>query len=237
MSLGPAGPGQQQDVTADPAYYPRPTGEEAAAAGAPPPPFLPGNCEPRFMRLTVNAIPAQQARTHARMHARMQCRRGWACWFLAPHASGVLPAALRGLEHGHQHVHASAGPGAYAPAQGPPGCAERRQGREAAACACCVQAMRARFQLPFGAIVHPMAGAQDLPVIGLDAGGIVRCRRCRTYINPFVTWSDNGRCGAPIHSPVVAQGPKERCWHRCVSMRRTTQAAAVATCMTNESDC
>ena len=63
------------------------------------------------------------------------------------------------------------------------------------------QAMRARFQLPFGAIVHPMAGAQDLPVIGLDAGGIVRCRRCRTYINPFVTWSDNGRWGdTPLHS-------------------------------------
>jgi protein transport protein SEC24 len=57
-----------------------------------------------------------------------------------------------------------------------------------------VQAMRARFQLPTGLIVHPMAEPQDLPVIGLDAGGIVRCRRCRTYINPFVTWTDGGRC-------------------------------------------
>ena len=56
-----------------------------------------------------------------------------------------------------------------------------------------LQALRARFQLPFGAIVHPLAGPQDLPVIGLDAGGIVRCRRCRTYINPFVTWVDGGR--------------------------------------------
>ena len=60
MSLGPSGPGQAADVTADPAYYPRPTGEEAAMAGAPPPPFLPGNCDPRYMRLTVNAVPAQQ---------------------------------------------------------------------------------------------------------------------------------------------------------------------------------
>ena len=57
-----------------------------------------------------------------------------------------------------------------------------------------MQAMRARFQLPTGLIVHPMAEPQDLPVIGLDAGGIVRCRRCRTYINPFVTWTDGGRC-------------------------------------------
>lgn len=57
-----------------------------------------------------------------------------------------------------------------------------------------MQTMRARFQLPTGLIVHPMAEPQDLPAIGLDAGGIVRCRRCRTYINPFVTWTDGGRC-------------------------------------------
>ena len=31
--------------------------------------------------------------------------------------------------------------------------------------------MRARFQLPIGAIVHPLADPQDLPIIGLDAGG------------------------------------------------------------------
>ena len=60
MTLGPSGPGQQHEVHADPAYYPRPTGAEAEAAGAPPAAFLPGNCDPRFMRLTVNAIPVQQ---------------------------------------------------------------------------------------------------------------------------------------------------------------------------------
>lgn len=62
------------------------------------------------------------------------------------------------------------------------------------------QSLRVRFQLPTGLIVHPMAGPQDLPVIGLDAGGIVRCRRCRTYINPFVTWTDGGRCA---HIPLA----------------------------------
>ena len=60
MTLGPGAPGQQ-DPTMDPAYYPRPTGEDASTAGQPPPPFQPGNCDPRFMRLTCNAIPSQQA--------------------------------------------------------------------------------------------------------------------------------------------------------------------------------
>ena len=59
-----------------------------------------------------------------------------------------------------------------------------------------VQSLRARFQLPLGAIVHPLAGPQDdVPVIQLGPAGIVRCKRCRTYINPFMMWQDGGRCG------------------------------------------
>jgi len=98
----------------DPSAFPRPAGDAAGAAGAMPTHPVPGSCDPRFMRLTVNAVPAQQA-------------------------------------------------------------------------------TRARFQLPVGAIVHPMADPQDVPVVPLTAAGIVRCRRCRTYINPFVTWADGGR--------------------------------------------
>lgn len=64
LTLGPSGPGQQQDPMQSPAYYPRPTGEEAAAARAPLPLAHPGNCEPRFMRPTVNAVPAQQVPDH-----------------------------------------------------------------------------------------------------------------------------------------------------------------------------
>lgn len=60
MTLGPGAPGQH-DPTMYPAYYPRPTGEDAESAGQPPPPFQQGNCDPRFMRLTVNAVPSQQA--------------------------------------------------------------------------------------------------------------------------------------------------------------------------------
>ena len=59
MTLGPGAPGQH-DPMMDPAYYPRPTGENAETAGQPPPPFQAGNCDPRFMRLTVNAVPSQQ---------------------------------------------------------------------------------------------------------------------------------------------------------------------------------
>ena len=122
----------------DPSAFPRPTGEAAATAAQAPPVAMPGSCEPRFMRMTVNAVPAQQA-------------------------------------------------------------------------------TRQRFQLPIGAIVHPLApregaviGGEGLstststsssvdqnddgvPVVPLTAAGIVRCRRCRTYINPFVQWVDGGR--------------------------------------------
>ncbi|KAJ1439167.1 Sec23/Sec24 trunk domain-containing protein, partial [Ochromonadaceae sp. CCMP2298] len=32
-----------------------------------------------------------------------------------------------------------------------------------------------------------------IEVVDFGSTGIVRCKRCRTYINPFVTWADNGR--------------------------------------------
>lgn len=32
-----------------------------------------------------------------------------------------------------------------------------------------------------------------IEVVDFGATGIVRCKRCRTYINPFVSWMDNGR--------------------------------------------
>ncbi len=59
-----------------------------------------------------------------------------------------------------------------------------------------LQAVRARFQLPLGAIAHPFADPPEgspLPVIQLENYGIIRCRRCRTYINPFIIWSEDGR--------------------------------------------
>lgn len=56
-----------------------------------------------------------------------------------------------------------------------------------------MQGMRARYQLPIGCIVHPMADPQDVPVVVPESQSIMRCRRCRTYINPFVSFQDGGR--------------------------------------------
>ncbi|GMH36590.1 hypothetical protein BSKO_04463 [Bryopsis sp. KO-2023] len=56
--------------------------------------------------------------------------------------------------------------------------------------------LQQRFHLPVGAVVRPLAEgatAPKVPLIKLDSSGIVRCRRCRTYINPHVTWTDGGR--------------------------------------------
>ena len=46
----------------DLAAFPRPTGEAAEAAVAAPAPIFPANANPRYLRLTCNAIPAQQVR-------------------------------------------------------------------------------------------------------------------------------------------------------------------------------
>lgn len=69
--------------------------------------------------------------------------------------------------------------------------------------------LRGRWSMPLGVLVHPLAGDPgDVPVVCPDSAGIVRCRRCRTYINPFVQWSDGGRrfrcniCGMMNEVPV-----------------------------------
>eukprot|EP00878_Enallax_costatus_P011952 GHUV01012479.1.p1 GENE.GHUV01012479.1~~GHUV01012479.1.p1 ORF type:complete len:992 (+),score=282.52 GHUV01012479.1:492-3467(+) len=57
-------------------------------------------------------------------------------------------------------------------------------------------ALRLRWQLPLGVVVRPMADeafGRSVPVIPLGSQGIVRCRRCRTYMNPFCAWVDGGR--------------------------------------------
>ena len=51
-----------------------------------------------------------------------------------------------------------------------------------------------RWQLPLGLIVHPLSElGEEVPTVNLGSAGIVRCKRCRTYINPFVRWVDGGR--------------------------------------------
>ena len=53
-------------------------------------------------------------------------------------------------------------------------------------------------KIPLGIVIKPMAGdkgaGNDLvDVVDFGTTGIIRCKRCRTYINPYVTWTDNGR--------------------------------------------
>ncbi|XP_061420839.1 protein transport protein Sec24A-like isoform X1 [Lethenteron reissneri] len=48
-----------------------------------------------------------------------------------------------------------------------------------------------KAKLPLGLLLHPFKDLQQLPVI--TASTIVRCRACRTYINPFVTFIDQRR--------------------------------------------
>ncbi|MFS7902056.1 putative Zinc finger, Sec23/Sec24-type, sec23/Sec24, trunk domain, sec23/Sec24, helical [Helianthus anomalus] len=58
------------------------------------------------------------------------------------------------------------------------------------------QSLVSRWQLPLGAVVCPLAEppeGEEVPVVNFATMGIVRCRRCRTYVNPYVTFTDGGR--------------------------------------------
>ncbi|CAI0437424.1 unnamed protein product [Linum tenue] len=58
------------------------------------------------------------------------------------------------------------------------------------------QSLVSRWHLPLGAVVCPLAQApegEEVSVLNFVSSGIIRCRRCRTYVNPFVTFTDSGR--------------------------------------------
>jgi protein transport protein SEC24 len=53
-------------------------------------------------------------------------------------------------------------------------------------------------RIPLGIVCKPMAGDKgitndEIEVVDFGSTGIIRCKRCRTYINPYVSWTDNGR--------------------------------------------
>mmetsp|Transcript_3701 Transcript_3701/g.7076 ORF Transcript_3701/g.7076 Transcript_3701/m.7076 type:complete len:1093 (+) Transcript_3701:74-3352(+) len=56
-------------------------------------------------------------------------------------------------------------------------------------------AMAASCKVPTGGILRPFSNLEDseMDVIQPGAAGIIRCKRCRTYVNPFVGWLENGR--------------------------------------------
>ncbi|KAG7462002.1 hypothetical protein MATL_G00197230 [Megalops atlanticus] len=53
------------------------------------------------------------------------------------------------------------------------------------------QALLNKAKLPLGLLLHPFRDLTQLPVI--TSNTIVRCRSCRTYINPFVSFLDQRR--------------------------------------------
>jgi protein transport protein SEC24 len=55
--------------------------------------------------------------------------------------------------------------------------------------------MAASCKVPTGGILKPFTNPKDeeVDVVQPGAAGIIRCKRCRTYINPFVSWLENGR--------------------------------------------
>ncbi|KAH9619758.1 hypothetical protein KSS87_018487 [Heliosperma pusillum] len=58
------------------------------------------------------------------------------------------------------------------------------------------RSLASRWHLPLGAVVCPLAEAsegEEVPIVNFGSAGVVRCRRCRTYVNPYVTFTDGGR--------------------------------------------
>ncbi|XP_014513771.1 protein transport protein Sec24-like At3g07100 [Vigna radiata var. radiata] len=58
------------------------------------------------------------------------------------------------------------------------------------------QSLISRWHLPLGAVVCPFAeppDGEEVPIVNFAATGVVRCRRCRTYINPYVKFTEGGR--------------------------------------------
>ncbi|XP_010547070.1 PREDICTED: protein transport protein Sec24-like At3g07100 [Tarenaya hassleriana] len=59
------------------------------------------------------------------------------------------------------------------------------------------QSLASRWHLTLGAVVCPLAetpvGEEEVPLLDFGSMGIIRCRRCRTYVNPYVTFTDSGR--------------------------------------------
>jgi protein transport protein SEC24 len=50
-----------------------------------------------------------------------------------------------------------------------------------------------KTNLPLGILLQPLAPSVPVPDVNPGgSGGILRCKQCRTYMNPFVKWESNG---------------------------------------------
>ena len=69
--------------------------------------------------------------------------------------------------------------------------------------------LKKKYGLPSAAIIQPLADiGRPVPVVNFGVAGIIRCRQCRTYVNPYVKFTDGGRrwkcnvCGTFNEVPV-----------------------------------
>ena len=53
------------------------------------------------------------------------------------------------------------------------------------------QNLLSKCRLPLGILIHPFKDLESLKVV--QSSTIVRCRSCRSYINPFVHFLDNSK--------------------------------------------
>eukprot|EP01028_Stygiella_incarcerata_P011353 TRINITY_DN637_c0_g2_i2.p1 TRINITY_DN637_c0_g2~~TRINITY_DN637_c0_g2_i2.p1 ORF type:complete len:1023 (-),score=238.34 TRINITY_DN637_c0_g2_i2:882-3950(-) len=49
-----------------------------------------------------------------------------------------------------------------------------------------------KLGVPVGGVIQPLAMG-DVPCVNFGSSGVIRCRRCRTYINPYINFLDGGR--------------------------------------------
>lgn len=54
-------------------------------------------------------------------------------------------------------------------------------------------ALRVETHLPFAAVIQPLASVDSPPrAINFGVSGVIRCRACRAYINPYVSFNSTG---------------------------------------------
>ena len=156
--------------------------------GAPPPP--PSSSMPGVAGYPPPPPPPPTTAQHVQQQQQQQGQ-----------VEGLDPSSLpRPLSMDDENPAAKAGDGAggaVEQASGPtplPGSCDRAYMRMSTSCMPNSSSLRSRWNLPLGIIVHPMSPlGPEVPVVDLGGAGIVRCRRCRTYVNPYVGFTDGGR--------------------------------------------
>ena len=89
------------------------------------------------------------------------------------------------------------------------------------------QDVAAATKMPFGLVCQPMAETGvELPVVNFGTVGVVRCKDCRTYINPFAAFTNGGShwrcniCGVVNEVPSAYFSPLDASGRRLDALDR-----------------